>query len=100
MIKHIVMWQFKDELDDNKKESIINEIRNSLVELKEIISGTINIELISNPLSTSNVDIMLDSTFKDIDALKNYGNHPNHTKIKDEKIVPNVKSRYCIDYEI
>ena len=49
-------------------------------------------------LPSSNADLMLDCSFTDEEALNGYAVHPDHVKIKDGIIGPNVKSRVCIDY--
>ena len=43
---------------------------------------------------------VLDTTFTDAEALKNYAVHPEHVKVADGKVRPYTKVRVCMDYEI
>ena len=51
-------------------------------------------------LKSSNVDVMLDSTFESEDALKAYSVHPEHVNVADTKVRPYTEIRSCIDYEV
>lgn len=99
MIKHIILWQLKDELSDNEKKEIKINIKNGLENLLGKIPGILEIKVLIDPLETSNVDIMLDSSFEDDNALAVYTNDSKHIRVKDELIVPYVKSRYCMDFK-
>jgi hypothetical protein len=43
---------------------------------------------------------MLDSSFENEDALKAYAAHPDHVAVAKNLIVPRVKLRDCLDFEI
>ena len=64
--------------------------------INEIIDIKVNI----NGLASSNADLMLDSTFENEDALKNYATHPEHVAVADSKVRPYTKIRSCLDYEV
>lgn len=98
MIKHVILWQLKDELTEKEKETIKNQIKEGLEKLKGIVPGLTDVTVYIDPLETSNADILLDSTVEDLNALNVYASHPEHVKVKDNIIVPNVKSRVCMDY--
>ncbi|MDD7665752.1 MAG: Dabb family protein [Lachnospiraceae bacterium] len=100
MVKHIILWQFKDELSDEKKTELKAEIKSGLEALKGVVPGLAEIHVRTDCLPSSNADMMLDCTMDDEDALKGYAVHPAHVKIKDDIIAPNVKSRVCIDYKM
>ena len=57
-----------------------------------------NSDVQADILPSSNAGLMLDFSFTDEEALNGYAVHPDHVKIKDGIIGPNVKSRVCIDY--
>ena len=99
MVKHIILWQFKDELSDETKKSLGKEIKEKLEALQGRIPGLIDIHIQADILPTSNADLMLDCSFTDEEALNGYAVHPDHVKIRDGVIGPNVKSRVCIDYK-
>ena len=86
MVKHIILWTLK-EMDDSEKESVKAGIKEGLENLKGKIPGLVDIKVItSGRLSSSNADLMLDSTFESEDDLKNYAKHPEHVRnpSKDE----------------
>lgn len=99
MVKHIILWQLKDELTDADKASVKSEIKAGLENLKGRIPGLIDIKVQINGLASSNADLMLDSCFEDEAALKTYAVHPEHVKVADDKVRPFTKTRVCLDYE-
>jgi hypothetical protein len=64
------------------------------------IPGLTEIKVQTEMLPSSNVDVMLDSTFVDEAALKGYAVHPAHVEVADTKVRPYTKTRACIDYEV
>lgn len=100
MVKHIVLWTLK-EMDDSEKESVKAGIKEGLENLKGKIPGLVDIKVItSGRLSSSNADLMLDSTFESEDDLKNYAKHPEHVAVADGKVRPFTISRACLDFEV
>lgn len=100
MVKHIILWQLKDELSDTEKAEVKAAIKEGLENLKGMIPGLIDISVQIFPLSSSNADVMLDSSFVDEAALKGYAIHPEHVKVADGKVRPYTKTRICMDFEI
>lgn len=100
MVKHIILWQLKDELSLEERTKAKNEIKNGLEALKGVVPGLKEIKVNINPLETSNADVMLDSTMESFEALKGYAVHPEHVKVAQGIVRPNVKLRVCMDYEI
>ena len=98
MIKHVILWQLKDEIED--KNLIIKNIKTNLESLKGKIDGLLNIQVNINPLNTSNVDLMLECEFRNIDSLKLYSKSKEHNEVANKYVRPYYKSRYCIDYEV
>ncbi len=96
MIRHIVMFTLKD-FDEEEKDSVKLKIKNMLEDLKDIIPGIVKINVITNPLPTTNGDVILDSLFESEEALANYQVHPEHMKA-GEYIGTVRKERICIDY--
>ena len=93
MVKHIILWTLK-EMDDSEKESVKAGIKEGLENLKGKIPGLVDIKVItSGRLSSSNADLMLDSTFESEDDLKNYAKHPEHVAVADGKVRPFTISR-------
>lgn len=100
MVKHVILWQLKDEIPANELDSVKAGIKEGLEGLKGQIPGLIDIKVNNCGLSTSTADVMLDSTFESAEALKGYSVHPAHVEVANTKVRPFTKSRSCLDYEI
>ena len=100
MVKHIILWQLKDEYASEEKAQIAAEIKGGLEGLKGKIPGLLDIHVQVDKLASSNADVMLDSSFESEEALKGYAVHEEHVKVADTKVRPHTKSRVCIDYEV
>jgi len=99
MVKHIILWQLKEELQGEEKENIKAGIKAGLEGLAGQIPGLIDIKVQTECLESSNADVMLDSTFVDSHALKAYASHPAHVKVADNQVRPYTKTRVCMDFE-
>ncbi len=97
MVKHVILWTLKEEYkaDDSVKKGI----KEGLEGLKGQIPGLIDIKVNTEPLASSNCDVMLDSSFEDEASLKGYAVHPLHVGVADTKVRPFTASRVCMDYE-
>lgn len=100
MVKHVILWQLKDELSADEKRKIAEDIKQGLEGLAGQIEGLISIKVNIDPMPTSNADVMLDSSFTDFDALKGYAVHPLHVAVADGKVRPFTATRVCMDYEV
>ena len=100
MVKHIILWQLKDELVGEEKEKVKEGIKEGLERLQGKIPGLIDIKVNKDGLDSSNADLMLDSSFEDEVSLKGYAVHPEHVKVADGKVRPYTKNRVCLDYEV
>lgn len=100
MVKHVILWNLKDEFDDAKKAEIKAGIKEGLEGLYGKIPGLVEIKVITEGLASSNADLMLDSTFESEEALKGYAVHPEHVAVADGKVRPYTKSRACLDFEL
>ena len=99
MVKHIILWQLKDEYSAEEKEAIKAKIKAGLEGLKGQIPGLLDIKVQTERLASSNADLMLDSSFEDEASLKGYAVHPAHVAVADGIVRPNAKIRVCMDYE-
>ena len=100
MVKHIILWQLKDELQGEEKAFVKQGIKEGLEGLQGVIPGLLEIKVHTEGLPSSNADVMLDSSFTDEEALKGYAIHPSHVKVADEKVRPYTKTRACLDFEV
>ncbi len=100
MVKHVILWQLKDELSVEEKNNVKKGIKEGLEGLAGKIPGLLEIKVQIDGLVSSNADVMLDSSFTDEEALKGYAVHPEHVAVADGKVRPFTKTRACMDYEI
>ena len=100
MVKHIILWTLKDEYTNEEKSKIKAGIKSGLEGLMGKIEGLESIKVYTEGLQSSNADLMLDSTFKDENALKGYAVHPEHVAVANEIVRPFTATRSCLDFEI
>lgn len=100
MVKHVILWQLKDELSAEEKNDVKKGIKEGLEGLAGKIPGLLEIKVQVDGLASSNADVMLDSSFTDEEALKGYAVHPEHVAVADGKVRPYTKTRACLDYEV
>jgi hypothetical protein len=96
MVKHVILWKVKDGVSLQDKLNAKSALEN----LNGKIEGLVDIKVQILPLSSSNADMMLDSTFESEDALKLYASHPLHVAAADGFVRPITKERTCMDYEV
>ena len=99
MVKHIILWQLKDELTNEEKLAAKKGIKEGLQGLSGKIPGLLEIKVYTEGLESSNADVMLYSAFDSEDALKGYAVHPLHVAVADGKVRPFTKTRLCLDFE-
>ena len=98
MVKHIIIWTLKDEYSSEEKAKIKLGIKNGLEGLMGKIPGLIDIKVNIDGLSSSNADLMLDSSFENEEALKGYAIHPEHVAVADNLVRPYTAQRSCLDF--
>lgn len=100
MIKHIVMWKFKDFAEGATKEENIAKVKTMLEQLPSKIDfiREMKVEINVNP-KEGMYDAVLISAFDTLKDVNNYRIHPEHQKISS--FVANVReSRASVDYEV
>ena len=100
MIKHVILWKLKDELQGEEKEQVKAGIKQGFEGLEGQIPGLIDIKVRTEYLPSSNMDVMLDTTFEDEESLKAYATNPKHVAVADGKVRPYTAVRACMDYEV
>ncbi len=99
MVKHIIIWNFKEELSVEEKAAAAEKIKSGLEGLAGQIDGLTEIKVFTNPFESSNGDLMLDSTFTSEDALKDYQVNPKHIEVATF-VRSVVCARKCFDFEL
>ena len=97
MVKHVILWKLKDGINVAEVKKGIKE---GLEALQGKIPGLIDIKVYTEGLASSNVDVMLDSSFESEEALKGYAVHPEHVAVADGKVRPFTAERSCLDFEL
>ena len=96
MVRHIILWQIKDDAD---KASVKKNAKEALEGLAGKIDGLLSVKVHINGLESSNADMMLETSFTDEAALKGYSVHPLHVKAADTYVRPFTKLRVCLEFE-
>lgn len=99
MVKHMILWQLREELSPAEKADVKAAIKAGLEGLAGRIPGLVSIRVQTEGLPSSTADLMLDSAFESAAALQSYSTHPAHVAVADGKVRPNVKTRLCLDFE-
>lgn len=99
MIHHIVLWKLRESAEGKTKQENAQWIRQELEALKDQIPEIERIEVgIDVGTINGNFDVVLDSYFKDMDALDRYQVHPAHKRVAD--YIGKVREqRVAVDYE-
>lgn len=100
MVKHIILWTLKDEYRDSERAVIKAGIKEGLEGLMGKIPGLLEIKVYTEGLPSSNVEVILDSTFEDEQSLQGYTVHPKHVEVATTKVRPFTATRSCMDYVI
>ena len=98
MVRHVILWTLKDEFSKEEMMEIKAGVKEGLEGLLGQIPGLLEIRVNTEPLASSNCDLMLDSLFTDEAALKGYAVHPAHVAVANGKVRPFTASRVCMDY--
>ena len=98
MVKHIILWRLKEDLSEEEKKAAKAGIKAGLESLQGKIPGLLSIRVQTDSLSSSNADVMLDSSFADEASLRAYAVHPAHVAAADSKVRPFTQVRLCLDF--
>lgn len=100
-VKHIILWTLSPELTEEEKDKVKKGIKEGLEGLVGTVPGLLKCQVnINGRLSSSNCDVMLDSTLESPEALKAYATHPAHVTVAETKVKPFTIQRVCLDYVI
>ncbi|MCM1176487.1 MAG: Dabb family protein [Bacteroidales bacterium] len=100
MIRHIVMWKFREDIPGMTPKEAAEEAKANLEALTGKIPGLLHIEVgVNAKASKGSYDAALTADFESWDALDAYRVHPLHVPISQhcESI---RESRTCVDYEL
>lgn len=96
MIKHIVMWKYKEELSLDARNELFERLSKAADNMNGNINGLIKAELIKNVNEAEVYDLCLYCEFEALEDVEAYQNDPVHVAFKNI-ISGNVFDRACID---
>ena len=99
MVKHIILWTLK-ETDADKKAEILANMKEHLEGLAGKVPGLLEVHVRTNPLASSNAEVMLDTTLENEEMLKGYQKHPAQVEVANTYVRPYTDVRMCMDYEV
>lgn len=99
LVRHIILWNLKEEYSDSEKEKIKKNIKSELEGLKGKIPGLLDIKVHISGLSSSTADLMLETPFENAEALKGYAVNSEHVHVADTFVRPFTALRSCLDFE-
>lgn len=100
MLRHVVMWSFKDEAEGAPKKANLAWVRESLLALRQIVPEILDMSIGEDiGIGRDPWDMVLIMDFADAEALDRYQHHPEHKKIS--AFVGKVRDRRaCVDFTI
>ncbi|ULQ59593.1 Dabb family protein [Brucepastera parasyntrophica] len=98
MLRHIVMWQFKEEAEGKTREENCRIVKDLLEALTPVVPSIRKLEVGINAYpSDSSADLVLISEFDSKEGLDAYVKHPEHLRVND--YVSKVRlMRTAVDY--
>ncbi|WP_455497184.1 Dabb family protein [Coprobacter sp.] len=97
MVKHIVLFKFKEMEDTVARKAIMQEFKSALESLKSKIPFLKFIEVGINENPREDFDMSLVTEFDSMEDLTNYASHPDH--VAATLIIKDIKAgRACVDY--
>ena len=100
MLKHIVMWKFKDHAEGADKATNLLKAKALLDACAGIVPGMGRFEVaIAQPGLECSYDLVLYAEFADQSTLHAYASHPQHEALKPFMGAMRLE-RQCMDYEV
>ena len=97
MVRHIVSWNYKEDISAEKKMELNAQLTAAFLALKDKIPGVNYIEVGAPPLKSSTKELCLYVEMEDEAVLPLYANHSDHLAVVDI-IKANCKDRCCLDF--
>lgn len=100
MIRHVVMWKFKDLAEGKTKAENMEWVREHLYALMPVISEIKRMEIGFDIMGTDvSMDLMLLTEFDTVQSMKIYAEHPEHLKVS-AYVRKVTETRVVLDCEI
>lgn len=98
-VKHIVMWQFKEDVKEEEKDALKQNMKKHLESLVGVVPGLLRADFVVEPVPSSTHDMALVTEFDKVESIKEYSVHPAHVDVADTYVRPYVCNRACLDYK-
>lgn len=91
MVRHIVSWNFKPELSEEKRQTAREILTARINALQELVPCALVVRASCPPLDSSNCDLVLYSEVAQPSDLPLYRDHPEHLAVRS------LIRQYCCD---
>lgn len=81
MVKHIVLWSFKEEISQEERKAAAAKIKEGLEGLVGIVPGLKSAYVVTETIPSSTHDLCLITELETAEDLKNYAVNPDHLKV-------------------
>ena len=100
MIRHVVMWKFKNEAEGKTREENMAIVRDRLYALLPIIPELRKMEIGLDISHTDmSMDLMLVTEFDSVADMKKYAEHPEHLRVS-AYVRQVIETRVVLDAEM
>jgi len=99
MVKHIVLWDLREDLTKQEQLEAMEGIKSRLEALVGKIDGLLDAKVYFDMIDTCNSRILLDSTLESEEALRGYIVHPEH-KLAGTYVKSKVANKRSADFFI
>jgi len=99
MVKHVVHFQFRPDVDEDTLRRVREKFREEILALKPQLPIILSIEVGFNVNPDEKWDICLYSAFNSLDDVRTYAAFPPH-RAAAAGIIPYLSGRSCVDYEL
>ena len=100
--RHIVVWDFKQGLNEEEKGALFNKMKEDLENLTNVIDGIVELHVVRdvlNPGINGEGQLVLNSLFESKEAYTDgYAPHPKHLEIAAYVVADIVENRRAADY--
>ena len=100
MVRHIVLFELSPKLSESQKYNLIVQIQQAFEPLATLIPGLHSLQIQHNINPNEVFDFALIADLHSFPDLQHYANHPQHQKLVQQLIAPNVVQRACVDYQL
>lgn len=99
MIKHIVLFSLRDDIEQGYKADRLADLKEQFLALQGEIASLRSIEIGINVNPKEKFDLALVATFDDLAGLAAYASDPRHVAVA-KQVGEMLSVRACTDYEI